>query len=107
MTPPQKTLEALQKEARKYVKAVMPDKVDEVIARAFTLGQETAAHDKSMTDVAFAFKAGQETERGKIVEKIKKLLPDSMNEEERERYHCESSILFWGENLLQLLQDNH
>lgn len=41
--------------------------------------------------------------RVELVEKIKALLPDSMTEAERDKYHCEGSILHWGENLLALL----
>lgn len=65
-TPPQKTLEEVIDEMVRDFTQIPPRAKSEVrrrILSIFILGQETVAHDKSMTDVAFAFKAGQETER--------------------------------------------
>jgi hypothetical protein len=44
-------------------------------------------------------KAGLEEAR-RVVEKN---LPDFMTEEQRDKYHCEGSILFWGEALVKEL----
>lgn len=39
-----------------------------------------------------------------IVEIIKSRLPDAMTEKQMEEFHCEGSVLFWGEKLISSIQ---
>ena len=36
---------------------------------------------------------------------IKRRLPDPMTDHEKEKYHCESSVLFWGEKLIEAVKE--
>lgn len=44
-------------------------------------------------------------QRRELVEKVEAMLPDPMTEAERDEFHCEGSILHWGEKVLEILKD--
>lgn len=44
-----------------------------------------------------------EKERERIAKIIQNRFPETMNEQEKEKYHCESFVLFWAEKLLETI----
>lgn len=75
-----KNLPDLQRDAREEFQRKFPVVtaggiqffLDELIASAYNAGKEAAAHDKSMTDIALAFSAGEKSGRNATVDYIEK-----------------------------------
>ena len=53
--------------------------------------------------LAQAYQAGKEETLREAIRVVTERLPNKMSEEEKEEFHCEASILYWGEQLVATL----
>lgn len=60
--------------------------------------------DWAKSFLSYVYEAGKQEAYEECYDVVQNRLPDSMTEKEKEEFHCESSVLFWGERILSSIK---
>lgn len=84
---------------KKFIRVLLAQAKEE----GYYEGEKNEFHNNNFNvskTIKHIIERAKKEERNRIAEIVRGRLPDPMNESEKEKYHCEASVLFWGEALL-------